>query len=29
VYDNIDAVHQLAYGEEIGLGKREYELIKI
>jgi uncharacterized Fe-S center protein len=29
VYDNIDAVHQLAYGEEIGLGSREYELIKI
>lgn len=29
MYDNIDATRQLAYGEEIGLGNREYELIKI
>ncbi len=29
VYDNIDATRQLSYGEEIGLGSKEYELIKI
>lgn len=29
LYENIDATHQLTYGEEIGLGRREYELIKI
>ncbi|MEA4848977.1 MAG: DUF362 domain-containing protein [Clostridiaceae bacterium] len=29
LYDNIDATRQLSYGEEIGLGSREYELIKI
>jgi uncharacterized Fe-S center protein len=29
LYDNIDATRQFTYGEEIGLGSRDYELIKI
>lgn len=29
LYGNIDGTRQLSYGEEIGLGSREYELIKI
>ncbi len=29
LYSNIDASRQFSYGEEIGLGHREYELIKI
>ncbi|HWR60451.1 MAG TPA: DUF362 domain-containing protein [Clostridia bacterium] len=29
LYGNIDATRQFSYGEEIGLGSRDYELIKI
>lgn len=29
LYGNIDATRQFTYGEEIGLGRRDYELIKI
>ncbi|MFZ5354721.1 MAG: DUF362 domain-containing protein, partial [Bacillota bacterium] len=29
LYDNVDATIQLSYGEEIGMGRREYELIRI
>ncbi len=29
LYSNIDATRQFSYGEEIGLGNREYDLIKI
>lgn len=29
IYPNVDWRRQLAYGEEIGLGSREYELVKI
>lgn len=29
LYSNIDATRQFAYGEEIGLGNREYELINV
>ncbi|MDD4503530.1 MAG: DUF362 domain-containing protein [Clostridiaceae bacterium] len=29
LYSNIDATRQFSYGEEIGLGVKEYELIKI
>jgi uncharacterized Fe-S center protein len=29
LYSNIDATRQFTYGEEIGLGLKEYELIKI
>ncbi len=29
IYPNVDWSHQLAYAEEIGLGSRDYELVKI
>ncbi|MBS3809718.1 MAG: DUF362 domain-containing protein [Desulfobacterales bacterium] len=29
VYPNVDHLHQLAYAEKLGLGSRQYELVKI
>ncbi len=29
LYDNVDATIQLSYGEKLGMGSRDYELIKI
>lgn len=29
VYPNVDYTHQLAYAEQLGLGSRQYELVKI